>query len=186
MVSNSLEFTSITEVFILALFTCQCGKQISDRAEACPYCGRSIVSAEARTSSTGYGNPVQPAAPVRQAAANGFQKLIIIIAAVIAAALIALITIVLSKGEEENTSQTVNNTVSVASDVYTPEVPVINNYNVTLSVDCRKNITANQYDVDILVDGQFLTTLKHGASEDYALTLSEGSHKLEFRINGKH
>lgn len=58
-------------------------------------------------------------------------------------------------------------------------------YDVTLNVECKKNSLQNKYDVDILLGGQYIATLKHGASDYYILPLEEGSYELEFRINGE-
>ena len=58
-------------------------------------------------------------------------------------------------------------------------------YRVTLHVDCRENLAINKYDVDVLVDGRRIATLGHGLRDDYDLELREGSHQVEFRVNGK-
>lgn len=130
-----------------------------------------------------------------QSAASRPHTAPIIVGAIIAAALTALAVyfFVLKGKGGENAFDPANNNAYARSDVYVPNKPDVNvtnepkvkNYNVTLSVECRKNMKANKYDVDILVDGKFLDTLKHGTAKDYNVSLAEGSHKIEFRISGK-
>lgn len=56
-------------------------------------------------------------------------------------------------------------------------------YNIEINVECIENIRKNKYDVDILVDGEQIDTLKHGQSTQIHGPLPEGSHKVEFRLN---
>lgn len=173
----------------MALIPCpKCGQQISSRAAACPHCGNSAAAVTNQTGGTANisqtPQPVMYNASVHRAAKKN-NTAIVVVGIVIAAALILLAIVILTKGNGDNPTSTVNNAATVPSDVYTPTEPVIVDYNVTLSVQCRENLMMNKYDVDILVDGQFLDTLKHGTYSDYALKLSEGSHKFEFRISGK-
>lgn len=166
----------------MALISCpKCGKQISSTASVCPHCGNNLVSEQPKVTS------FQPDGMAGQAAANRSRTGPIIIGAVVVVALIGLVLYFLVfKGKSgENAATPANNNAYAQSDVYVPEEPVVKNYNVTLSVDCKKNMAMNKYDVNILVDGQLLDTLKHGTSNEYSLKLSEGSHKFEFRIAGK-
>lgn len=123
-----------------------------------------------------------------QAAANRSRTGPIIIGAVVAVALIGLVLYFLVfKGKSgENAATPANNNAYARSDVYVPNEPEVKNYNVTLSVDCRENHNLNKANnADILIDGKFLVTHPHGTSAGYNVSLAEGSHKIEFRVNGK-
>ncbi|MBD5129718.1 MAG: zinc-ribbon domain-containing protein [Ruminococcaceae bacterium] len=163
----------------MALISCpKCGKQISSSAAACPHCGSGFVPEQPNVTAFergGWGE--QP--PIR---ANYMPVIIGVIVAVLA----VLAIIFLLNGTGDNPQNAVNNCASVPSGVYVPDSPEIANYNVTISVKCEKNSFMNKYDADILLDDKKLDTLMHGTSKDYSLTLSEGSHTIEFRMSGKH
>lgn len=165
----------------MALISCpKCGKQISSTAAACPHCGSSF-------------EPEQPKVTVFQSdgmagrsAANRPHTAPIIVGAIIAAALIALALYFFVFKGKENAFDPANNNAYARSDVYVPNEPEVKNYNVTLSVDCRENHNFNKNNnADILIDGKFLVTHPHGTSAEYNVSLAEGSHKIEFRVNGK-
>jgi len=53
-------------------------------------------------------------------------------------------------------------------------------YDVNLSVECVENWVFSKYNVEIYIDDSFESTLTHGATEDYSLKLSKGTHKIKF------
>ena len=174
----------------MAMIYCSaCGKQISDKAAACPHCGAARVAADTVNTPT----PVQPQAPVQQAAVKNQNKSIIAVGIVISVLIIALIVVILvvfgGKSDQGNELQVAP--VVTQSNSYTPatennyvstEAPVPQVFNVDLYVECERNSFMNKYDVAILVDGRNLVTLPHGASDAYRLQLEAGSHAIEFRI----
>lgn len=196
----------------MALIYCSaCGKQISDKAAACPHCGAAHTPVN-----TVVNVPVQPIAqpqvPAQQTPKNS-NKVIITVGAILAVLLIALIVVVImvnggDKSQGDNNSiSTVATTTSnnnyvppataATSANNTPDesvatTPTVAVYNVTLSVNCKKNTNVawlgrdanNLYDVDILIDGKNLATLPHGKTQEYPVLLEAGSHTVEFRIAG--
>lgn len=189
----------------MAIVSCpKCGKQISDKAIVCPNCGTGFAQSE----QTGNVNPAQyqPASPVNQSAPKNNNKPIVIIGVIIAVLLVALIAVLLlnmSNGSSTesgaqsgvvvnppSTSQSASNytppvqsTAAAETESTAPAAPTY--YNVTLTVDCIQNTVANKYGVDVLVDGMALSTVPHGGLMEFSLQLSEGSHSIEFRINGE-
>lgn len=171
----------------MALISCpRCGGIVSDKAEECPHCGAPAASAlNAAPVQSVYAAPYQPKSGRKSKIAVGLG-----VAAVVL--LIVLIAVILIAGSGSDTgaseagpakaliSSVVQNNNHNGADTQK------NTYNVTLRVECEKNKFANQYDLDIFVDGDAIATLAHGETNEYALKLSEGTHKVEFRINGKH
>lgn len=141
----------------------------------------------------------QAQAPVQQTTQNSNKAKIGIILAVLAIALIVIVVLISSGGNSgggytggssgigHNTAA--NNYVpsgsNSSSQSTAPVVPQTAMYDVGLKVKCEENLVANRYDIDILVDGRNLSTLPHGKSETYGLTLTEGSHTIEFRLASK-
>lgn len=190
----------------MALISCEnCGKQISDKAAACPHCGA------ARTPATEL-NPVQFPAPVQSPApapqqpkGNGKKVAIIVGAAVALLALIITVVVIATNhsGKPKGTIRDDSTGLAVGGQggydyydepVSTPEP--VEYYDVTLDVKCKQNesfwgdllgldAVDNQYDVDILVGGEWIATLDHGTSNRYIRTLRPGTYEVEFRINGK-
>lgn len=194
----------------MALIYCfNCGKQISDKAAACPHCG----AARTPVNTVGTAAPAQPQMPVQQAPAkkgNGAQIALIVTVIVLALALVGVVLFFVLGGN--NTSQGNTNTGTSSDYVYelvppdnyappveyvpptestapsqstAPAAPQTAMYDVELKVQCKQNIAANKYDIDILIDGRNLSTLPHGQSETHRLTLAEGSHTIEFRLASK-
>lgn len=180
----------------MALISCEnCGKQISDKAAACPHCGA------ARTPATEL-NPIQSPAPVQSPApapqqpkGNGKKVAIIVGAAVALLALIITVVVIATNHSSKPKGTIRDDSTGLAvggqggydyydEPVYTPEP--VEYYDVTLNVELRANPVFNQDDVDILVDGDTIATLGHGFSDSYVESLSEGTHEIEFRINGKY
>lgn len=173
----------------MALISCpKCGNQVSDKATACPHCGASFAP------NTNYTNaavnsapPLQtPAytAPAQQNAVKARSKAPVVICIIIAVvAVAALIIFLISSNSGGSPGGTVNNGGNVPSNVYTPNESKHQEYNVILAVECKENLIANKYDIDILIDDLYFDTLPHGTSKDYSLSLTEGSHKIEFRLN---
>ncbi len=197
----------------MALIYCSaCGKQISDKAAACPHCG--AVHAPLNTVNTAV--PVQPPFPVQQIPmqqlpakkGNSAQIVLIVIVILLAIALVGVILFFTlggndtSQGNTDTSSDFVQELVppdnyappvvnvppsesSVPSQTTAPAVPQIAIYNVEMQIECEKNAIMNQYDIDILVDGRNFATLAHGTTEVYTLSLAEGSHSIEFRLGSK-
>lgn len=168
----------------MALIYCsKCGKQISDKAPACPHCGMSRVPVNAGVQSNG---------SAQQAAAKSSNKTVIIVGAIVSVLIIALIVVLLIVFGGGNSSSQNNipavpistevNSYVPATEHVTDEAPVNRVYNVDLHLACEKNKVLNKYDVAILVDGRNLVTLPHGGADSYRLQLEEGSHSIEFRI----
>lgn len=158
----------------MALISCpNCGQKVSDQAIACPYCGTPIAQ--------GQNTVIQPVYNVPNPPKDNKKTIIIAGVAVIAVVVIVitvLITLLVNNNSQSNASPntpTAGNTVS----------PSATTYEVTIKVECEYNSVMNQYDVDILIDDQNLATQEHGANKSYKLKLSEGTHEIEFRINGQ-
>lgn len=58
-------------------------------------------------------------------------------------------------------------------------------YDVLLRVDCIANLFFSTYDVDIILDGEALTTLEHGGEAELSLRLKSGEHRLVFANHEK-
>jgi len=165
----------------MALITCEhCGKQLSDKAAACPHCGAPHTPV-----------PAAPQIPTDDGAsqrpAGNRKKLILgICAAVAVLAVAAAVALSLLGGQssagEIPASVPANHFVDERTDSSQAEAKT---YDVTLHVECRRNAMQNKYDVDILVNDQFIATLGHGKTDDYPLKMREGSYQVEFRVNGK-
>ena len=170
------------------IFCPQCGKQISDKAAACPQCGTKPPQISVEQT------PVQQVS-VQQQVTKKSNKTAIVIGAIASVIIIALvIVIVMLSTPPQNDSGFIGTVSSNASNNnYVPPVESNNNntssekrlYNVNIEVECRENIAANKYDFDILVDGKNFATMAHGAKETFAFLLEEGSHSIEFRIASK-
>lgn len=151
----------------MALIICPyCKEKISDKATVCPHC-QNALSANVTT-------------PDKKP--NKTLIISIVAIAVAVMAVVAAVIVVINSNSSKNGGG--NN--GVPSDTYTPNASAqINEYDVKIDVFCEKNSIINKYDVDILLDGKALVTLPHGGSDSFDLRLSEGSHKLEFRIASK-
>ena len=168
------------------IFCSHCGKQISDKAVACPKCG-------AKPQLPAQYTPVQQQTPVQQAPvehqAVKSRKAPLIAGVLVSALVIAIIVIVLIAVTSQNKTGYIGE-VSSNSSIGNYVPPTENNgntptkaiYDINLAVECKKNAVMNKYDVDILVDGKKFATLSHGTSKTYAFRLEEGSHSIEFRI----
>lgn len=171
----------------MALISCPgCGGQVSDRAETCPRCGAPVAVRQSAV-------PVQPVynTPYRQS--GGKNKVAVgigIAAGVLVIVLIAVSLIVgsagSSPGEDVSAGGFPNVSAGVGGTQNNSVGTQVNTYNVTLNVECEYNDFINHYDVDILIDGEPIATLAHGAADNYTLSLGEGTHRVEFRVNGKH
>lgn len=170
----------------MALIACKnCGKQLSDKATACPHCGA----------------PQTPAPTAPQQPANNGKKIIIGICVAVAVLLMIAFGCMISGNRPVGLAADDTDVPSGSfdDDLYTdepawtssptpaefeanmPAAPCL----VVLNVTCKKNPWANKYDVDILIDGEKIATLEHGEAGAYPETLEKGSHDVEFRINGK-
>ncbi len=54
-------------------------------------------------------------------------------------------------------------------------------YDVSVQVECNKNLIFSKYDVDILIDDRNIGTLEHGAVETFKCNLTEGEHNVVFQ-----
>ena len=171
----------------MALITCPyCGKQISSLAEVCPHCKAALTQRQqpAPAVQPTLGVPYQKSSSGK----GGLTAFFVILGILLAAGAVLFF---LKPWENSGDDFSAN---SRMSDVFyddttggaggTAVQPKV--YNVTLNVSCKKNDHINIYDADILVDGKKLATLAHGTKDSYNIKLAEGSHKIEFRINGKH
>ena len=57
-------------------------------------------------------------------------------------------------------------------------------YSVILDVTVEHNRLFSNYDVDVLVDGSFLATLRDNDYETFSLELTQGRHKFRFQKSG--
>lgn len=178
---------------------------MSDRALSCPHCGSPAQQMQQAQPMYAAPMPQMYGQPLRKSKAPVIIGVIIgvfvLLGSVIAATMLPTVngltngtgsgTTIANAGSggthssqgtgTQNNSQgagTQNNGQSADTQIKT--------YSVTLHVECIENIKANKYDVDILVDDEPIATLAHGAADDYTLELDEGTHKVEFRVNGKH
>lgn len=170
----------------MALITCtNCGKQISDKATACPHCGEPLTPVTNQLQSGVTHQTTQT--PQTPRPTDNKNKILMGVCAGLAVLLALLVIPRLFSG---------STTQGGYADSYVPAGNFCSNsgnaaggqaetyYDVTLHVECKKNLMMNKYDVDILVDGQRVATLGHGLTDDYDLELSKGSHNVEFRVNG--
>lgn len=156
----------------MALIKCpECGKRVSDKAAACPHCGIALEPAAQQTENSAPDT-------VNSAKSKPFNPLVIAIAGVLAAVAVGVIIaiVIANSGNPGESTKPPGDMFTNSSK--TPEV-----YEVYMMVSCARNLVLNKHDVDILLDNKKLDTLPHGDSKDYTLSLSEGSHKLLFRLN---
>ena len=173
----------------MALIVCPvCGKQMSDKAAACPHCG---------SSTSGTAAPQQTAsAPVYSAPAKSSPNKIGLIVGIVAAVAAVILVIVfasssgsgssgsgssMSPSGGSNSSMQSHSGGSAGTTTSSQPVKV---YDVVLTVDCEDNLAFSRYDVDIILDGKTLDTLAHGHAEKFTGTLEAGTHKIVFCKNG--
>lgn len=186
----------------MALINCKnCGKQISDKAAACPHCG-SVLWQNSQA-----GNGVQ--------AKSGSKKPVIIGSVIaVAACVAAMLVVALTRNGSD--VQTVGNNTSYAANsmiVYDnnstaqPTQGPVNDpaglgntggstgsatagseaeteyYNITFVVEVKDNIVAANYPVDLCIDGETVATIGDGERIDHTYRLSKGLHKITFKNN---
>ena len=172
----------------MALINCTtCGRQISDRASVCPYCGQPAAN---------YVPPQMPAQPTQQPYAPAMQPapaakskppviiaVTVVIVALIAAAVVLIINLTKSgdgsKGSDP-TSLPAANSMLVISGAESGDSCVLH-----LKVNVENNLIVAKYLVDVYLDGTLLATLDDSTTYDQELTVTKGVHTITFKNNEK-
>ena len=167
----------------MALKYCRyCGKQVSDKAAACPHCGSPVAS----------GAAPQSAEPAAVKHSGNKTPLIIAIAAVLIAAIVGAVIIITRNSDNSSKvgkSDDPANSLLVldpgngkdGSDGENNNAP--KKFNVELKVELEHNEEFSTYPVDVYVDDTMLVTLLDSDVYDQVLSLEQGVHTIAFKNN---
>lgn len=79
---------------------------------------------------------------------------------------------------EETSAEVVEN---VPAEPAEPVESVEVKYTVDLDITCEENLFFSRYDVAVLVDGQHVGVMEHGATDHFEVEVTEGEHELAFQ-----
>lgn len=179
------------------IFCTNCGKQISDRAPVCPYCG----FAYQRNASPNMQSPVQQQVPVmvpqkEKPKGKGKIAVIVVIIVIVVVGVIAGIcvpTILGNKpdGSDQQSSQTSSQSAAAAPSTTAAETTATTTTATTVSHVEQETYTVNfsiitkegmvsDYDVRFYIDGECIDTISCNQVRQYAISLKRGTHVIKF------
>ena len=167
----------------MALKYCRyCGKQVSDKAAACPHCGSPAAGGSAPQSTAQADAEPKPS--------GNKTPLIIAIAAVLIAAIVGAVIIITRNSDNSSKigkSDDPANSLLVFDSASDGPSGANNNeakkYNVEFKVELEHNEEFSTYPVDVYVDGTMLVTLLDSDVYDQTLSLEQGVHTITFKNN---
>ena len=190
-------------IFMAMIFCSKCGKQISDKAAACPHCGAPNV-AYAQSAP----QPVQqPARAPQNAPAPQRSKtvpfLVLIILLLVVGISVTSITLMKQNKSDSSSSSSKqiitntnpindviaprdDNTLSFESTTNAQAATQEEFYAVTFKFTSEKNVLPKtKFDTDVIFDGQVLCTLTNNSTKEVPTFYTKrGIHTLRFQKNG--
>lgn len=168
----------------MALINCStCGRQISDRASVCPYCGQPAANyIPPQTPAQHTAAPVMQPAPAAKSKTPLIIAVTVVLVALIAGAVVLIINLNKSGGKNNagNDSEDLPaaNSMLVISGAESGDSCTLH-----LKVQVESNILMANYMVDVYLDGTKLASLDDTTTYDQEMTVLKGAHTITFKNN---